>query len=321
MTEAAIRTSALTKYFGDLAAVDGIDLEVNTGEIFGFLGPNGAGKSTSIRLLLDQLRPTSGHGQVLGLDIRERSLEIRQHIGYLPGDLSLYPKLTGRQTIDFFARLRGGVDMAYVEELAERLQADLSRKVGDYSSGNRQKIGLIQAFMHKPALLILDEPNSGLDPLVQQTFQEMLREVRADGRTVFLSSHTLSEVERVADRVGIIRHGRLVVVERVDELKRKAIRRLDFEYAEPVPDGVFMGVEGVRAADIHGMFAEVSYEGSVNAVLQAAMTHEVVNLHSRDADLEEIFLAYYRDTDNNDDPKGDTPNPAPSSSRDGSRVH
>src|SRR5665811_680232 len=165
---------------------------------------------------------------------------------------------------DSFAGLRGGVDMTYVDELAERLQADLSRKAGEYSTGNRQKIGLIQAFMHKPAMLILDEPTSGLDPLVQQTFQEMLREVRAGGRTVFLSSHTLSEVERVADRVGIIRHGRLVVVERVDELKRKAIRRLDFEYAESVPTGVFAGVEGVRAADIHGVYAEVSYEGSVN---------------------------------------------------------
>jgi ABC-2 type transport system ATP-binding protein len=306
MDEAAIRTSALTKCFGHLAAVDGLDLEVSTGEIFGFLGPNGAGKSTTIRLLLDQLRATSGRALVFGLDIRERSLEIRQQIGYVPGDLSLYPKLTGRQTIDYFAGLRGGVDMAYVDELAERLQADLSRKVGEYSTGNRQKIGLIQAFMHKPALLILDEPNAGLDPLVQQTFQEMLREVRADGRTVFLSSHTLSEVERVADRVGIIRHGRLVVVERVDELKRKAIRRLDFEYAEPVPADLFAGVEGVRAADIHGVLAEVSYEGSVNTVLHAAMTHEVVNLHSRDADLEEIFLAYYRDTDDSNDRPVDT---------------
>jgi ABC-2 type transport system ATP-binding protein len=320
MTQAAIRTSGLTKRFGDLVAVDGIDLEVNEGEIFGFLGPNGAGKSTTIRLLLDQLRPTSGQGQVLGLDIRERSLEIRQQIGYLPGDLSLYPKLTGRQTLDFFAGLRGGVDRGYVDELAERLQADLTRKVGEYSSGNRQKIGLIQAFMHKPALLILDEPSSGLDPLVQQTFHEMLREIRADGRTVFLSSHTLSEVERVADRVGIIRHGRLVVVERVDELKRKAIRRLDFEYARPVPADVFAGVEGVRAADIHGVFAEVSYEGSVNAVLRAAMSHEVVNLHSRDADLEEIFLAYYRDTADNHDPEGGTGSAAPSTSQDTSHV-
>ena len=315
-----IQIQNLTKDFGSRTVVDNLSFEVRPGVVTGFLGPNGAGKSTTIRLLLDQLRPTSGHGQVLGLDLRERSLQIRQQIGYLPGDLSLYPKLTGRQTIDFFARLRGGVDMAYVDELAQRLDADLSRKVGEYSSGNRQKIGLIQAFMHKPALLILDEPNLGLDPLVQQTFQEMLREVRADGRTVFLSSHTLSEVERVADRVGIIRHGRLVVVERVDELKRKAIRRLDFEYSEPVPEGLFAGVEGVRAAEVHGAFAEVSYEGSVNKVLQTAMTHEVINLHSRDADLEEIFLAYYRDPDDNDDPRGHTRSSAPSASKDGSDV-
>jgi ABC-2 type transport system ATP-binding protein len=317
MTVAAIRTSALTKHFGDLAAVDGLDLEVNTGEIFGFLGPNGAGKSTTIRVLLDQLRPTSGQAHVLGLDTRERSLEIRRQIGYVPGDLSLYPKLTGKQTIDYFARLRGGVDMAYVDELAERLETDLSRKIGESSTGNRQKIGLIQAFMHKPALLILDEPNAGLDPLVQQTFHEMLREVRAEGRTAFLSSHTLSEVERVADRVGIIRHGRLVVVERIDELKRKAIRRLDFEYAEPVPLKLFAGVAGVRAADIHGVFAEVSYEGSVNPVLQAAMTHQVVNLHSRDADLEEIFLAYYRDTD---ELQVDTTTPATKTRKEKNRV-
>ena len=170
MTQAAISTSALTKHFGDLAAVDGLDLEVSTGEIFGFLGPNGAGKSTTIRMLLDQLRPTTGQARVLGLDAREDSLAIRQQIGYVPGDLALYPKLTGKATIDYFAGLRGGVDMSYVDELAERFQADLSRKVGEYSTGNRQKIGLIQAFMHKPALLILDEPTAGLDPLVQQTF-------------------------------------------------------------------------------------------------------------------------------------------------------
>ncbi|PFG34196.1 ABC transporter ATP-binding protein [Sanguibacter antarcticus] len=292
----AIRTSGLTKTFGDLAAVNGLDLEVRVGEIFGFLGPNGAGKSTTIRMLLDQIRATSGTAQVLGLDIRDGSLEIRRRIGYLPGDLALYPKLTGRQTLTYFARLRGGVSPAYVDELAERLGADLTRKVGEYSTGNRQKIGLIQAFMHKPELLVLDEPNAGLDPLVQQTFHEMLREVRDDGRTVFLSSHTLSEVERVADRVGIIRHGRLVVVERVDELKRTAVRRLDFEFAAPVPTDLFAQVEQVHDADIDGVHARVSYDGSVNPVLQAAMTHEVVNLSSRDADLEEIFLTYYRDT-------------------------
>ncbi len=296
-TTAVIPTTALSKRFGDVAAVDRLELEVLPGEIFGFLGPNGSGKSTTIRMLLDQLRATAGSATVLGMDVRKDALQIHRRIGYVPGDLALYPKLTGRQTLEYFAALRGGVDPAYVEQLAERLQADLSRKVGEYSTGNRQKIGLIQAFMHRPDLLILDEPNTGLDPLVQQTFQDMLREVREDGRTVFLSSHTLSEVERVADRVGIIRHGRLVVVERIDELKRKAIRRLDFEFATAPADSTFSGVPGVRTVDIDGVHAHVSYEGSVHDVLAAAMTHQVVNLQSRDSDLEEIFLAYYRDSD------------------------
>lgn len=292
----AIYTNGLTKRFGDVVAVDSLDLQVHVGEIFGFLGPNGAGKSTTIRVLLDQLRATSGSAQVLGRDIFGDSLEIRRRIGYAPGDLALYPKLTGRQTLQHFAGLRGGVDMAYVDELADRLGADLSRKVAEYSTGNRQKIGLIQAFMHKPELLILDEPNAGLDPLVQQTFHQMLREVRDEGRTVFLSSHTLSEVERVADRVGIIRQGQLAVVESIDVLKRKAIRRLDFEFAQPVPTDVFAGLDQVHDVDIDGVHARISYEGTVNPVLRAAMEYEVLNLHSRDADLEEIFLAYYRDT-------------------------
>lgn len=278
--EDAIRTTGLTKAFGDLVAVDDVDLRVRRGEVFGFLGPNGAGKSTMIRLLLDQLRATAGSAEVLGHDTRRGSLAIRRRVGYLPGDLALYPKLTGRQTIEYFAGLRGGVDMTYVEQIADRLETDLSRKVGEYSTGNRQKVGLIQAFMHEPDLLILDEPNAGLDPLVQQTFHEMLREVRDAGRTVFLSSHTLSEVERVADRVGIIRRGRLVVVERIDELKRKAIRRLDFEFAHPVPADLFAGVERVRDVEVDGVHARISYEGSVNPVLRAAMAHEVVDRKS-----------------------------------------
>lgn len=290
----AIDISGITKRFGKFTAVDQLDLRVETGEIFGFLGPNGAGKSTTIRMLLDQLRPTDGSARVLGFDATADSLEIHRRVGYLPGDLALYPKLTGMQTIEYFSHLRGGIDRSYVAELAERLEADLSKKVGDYSTGNRQKVGLIQAFMHRPELLILDEPNAGLDPLMQQTFQDMLRETRDEGRTVFLSSHTLSEVERVADRVGIIRQGQLAVVERVDSLKRKAIRRLDFEFDTAVPVDLFGNVEGIRSAEVDGAHARISYEGSVNEVLQAAMAHEVVNLHSRDADLEEIFLAYYR---------------------------
>ncbi|MGH3628960.1 MAG: ABC transporter ATP-binding protein, partial [Sciscionella sp.] len=258
---------------------------------------NGAGKSTTIRTLLDQIRPTRGQASILGLDAHRDSLRIRRLIGYVPGDLALYPKLTGTQTLRYFARLRGGVDPTYVAELADRLHADLSKKVGDYSTGNRQKIGLIQAFMHRPELLILDEPNAGLDPLVQQEFHALLGEVRAQGRTVFLSSHTLSEVERVADRVAIIRAGRLAAVQRVDELKAKAIRRLDLEFAQCVPAGLFEGIGGVRTAVVNGRHAQVSFDGSINGLLRAAMDHELIDLHTRAADLEEIFLTYYREAD------------------------
>lgn len=295
MNPPAIASHGLTKRFGEFTALSDLDLTVQQGEVFGFLGPNGSGKSTTIRLLLDQIRPSAGSVQVLGMDSRADSLKIRAEVGYVPGDLALYPHLTGQQTLDYFARLRGGVDQTFVQELAERLHADLSRKVGEYSTGNRQKIGLIQAFMHRPRLLILDEPNAGLDPLVQQEFHTMVHEVRDDGRTVFLSSHTLSEVERVAGRVAIIRHGRLAAVERIDDLKAKAIRRLDLQFAADVPPDLFDGVEGIREADVSGDHAHISFDGPINPILHAAMEHELVDLHTRDADLEEIFLAYYRD--------------------------
>lgn len=294
MTESAILTHGLTKRFGDVTALSDVNLDVHIGEVFGFLGPNGAGKSTTIRTLLDQIRPSAGSATVLGLDSHTDSLAIRRRIGYVPGDLALYPNLTGLETIRYFASLRGGVEQSVIDELAERLQADLSKKVKEYSTGNRQKIGLIQAFMHRPELLVLDEPNAGLDPLMQQEFLELLAEARDAGSTVFLSSHTLSEVERIADRVGIIRDGRLIVVERIDDLKRKAVRRLEFEFARPVPHDVFARVEGVREVRVEGVHAHVAYEGPVTELLRAATAHEVVNLTSREADLEEIFLAYYR---------------------------
>lgn len=298
MTErAVIAMEGLTKHFGDVVAVHNLDLQVSKGEIFGFLGPNGSGKSTAIRTLLDQIRPTSGRASIFGLDSRTDSLRIRANVGYLPGDLSLYPKMTGANLLEYFGRLRGGVDKNVIHELAERLRADLAKKIGDYSTGNRQKIGLIQAFMHKPDLLILDEPNAGLDPLIQQEFHTMLGEVRDEGRTVFLSSHTLSEVERVADRVGIIREGQLAAVERIDDLKAKAIRRIDMEFAQPVPVDLFDQVEAIREATVDHQHATVSFDGPINSVLQAAMAHELVDLHTRDADLEEIFLAYYREPD------------------------
>lgn len=295
-TDPAILTEGLTKYYGDVKALIDLDLSVDRGEVFGFLGPNGAGKTTMIRTVLDLIRPTAGRASILGMDTHENAVELRNHVGYLPGDLALYPKLTGRETLRYFANLRGGVDWGYVDGLAERLDSDLSIRVSDYSSGNRQKVGLIQAFMSRPAVLILDEPSIGLDPLVQQEFQAMLREVREEGRTVFLSSHTLSEVERVADRVGIIRHGRLVVVEAVDSLKSKAIRRLTLDFAKPVSAEIFEGVEGIHDVVADGTSVSLSVDGPMRELLRAAMTHDLVNVESNEADLEEIFLTYYRDT-------------------------
>ena len=291
--EAPIKTVGLTKHYGDVKALVELDLEVEHGEVFGFLGPNGAGKTTTIRSLLHFLFPTAGTASVLGLDVATNAVEVRRRVAYMPSEYSLYPKLTGAENLTYLANLRGGVDMAFVAQLAERLEVDLTRKVGDLSTGNKQKVGLIQAFMNKAELIILDEPSTGLDPLMQQELQALIREVREDGRTVFLSSHSLAEVERVADRVGILRHGHLVVVEPLATLKRKAIRRIDLEFDDPVDPSAFASITGVHSAEARGNTVVVSFEGSVNALLRAALDHNVVNVNSREADLEQIFLAYY----------------------------
>ncbi len=295
-TEPAIRTLGLTKHYGDVEALVDLDLEVRLGEAFGFLGPNGSGKTTMIRTIMDEIRPTSGTASILGFDCHRDAVEIRRHIGYLPGDLEMYPRLTGRDTLRFFANLRGGVDWSYVDELAERLDADLAKRVGDLSTGNRQKVGLIQAFMNRPALLVMDEPSTGLDPLVQREFQEMVREVVTEGRSVFLSSHTLSEVQRVADRVAIIREGRLVAVEDVRDLRTKAIRRVEFLLDSAANADVFAGVPGVREVTTDGARVLLSYEGRMDALLRAiGDRHEILDITTHEADLEEVFLTFYRD--------------------------
>ena len=295
-SEAAILTEGLTKHYGDVEALVDLDLEVYMGEVFGFLGPNGAGKTTMIRTVLDLIHPTAGKATILGLDSHEDSVEIRRHIGYLPSDLSMYPDLTGRDMITYFANLRGGVDRSHVSDLADRLQADLDKKVGDLSSGNRQKVGLILTFMNRPELIIMDEPSTGLDPLMQREFQAMMREVAAEGKCVFLSSHTLSEVQRVADRVGIIRSGHLVDVEFVGDLRSKAIRRVDLQFDGPIDPSVFADVPGVRDVDVDGNRAVMSFDGKMHSLLQAATQHyTLVDVSTQEADLEEIFLQYYRD--------------------------
>jgi ABC-2 type transport system ATP-binding protein len=291
-----IHTEGLTKHYGAVEALVGLDLGVRSGEVFGFLGPNGAGKTTTIRTMLDEIRPTAGTATILGMDSHAQSVEIRRHIGYVPGDLAMYPNLTGRDTLTYFANLRGGVDWSYVDQLAERLEADLSKKVGDLSSGNRQKVGLIQAFMNRPEVLIMDEPSSGLDPLMQREFQLMMREVAEEGRTVFLSSHTLSEVQRVADRVGIIRQGRLIAVESVAGLRSKAIRTVNLFFDEKVDAEVFRPLPGVREVTVTDHHVTLSFDGQMETLLKVVTSrYSLLDITTHEADLEEIFLTYYRD--------------------------
>lgn len=289
----AIRTERLTKCYGKTPGILDLDLEVRTGEVFGFLGPNGAGKSTTIRTLLGLIHATSGRATVLGLDHRERSIEIRRRTGHVAADLALYPDMTGRQLLWFLGALRGFDDRKRMQRVADRLGLDLDRPVGSCSSGNRRKLGIAQAFMHEPELLVLDEPTTGLDPLAQQEFFSMVAEVRAEGRTVFLSSHVLPEVERLADRVAIVRQSRLVVVEEVEALKRKARRRVEIRFAGPVDACEFAAVPGVRAARAEGNAVTLEVEGALSEVFRVASRHEVRDLVTREADLEAVFLAYY----------------------------
>jgi ABC-2 type transport system ATP-binding protein len=294
--DVAIGITGLTKDYGRGHGLFGLDLAVRHGEILGFLGPNGAGKSTTMRLLLDLIKPTSGSATLLGLDSRADSLEIRRRVGYLPGELALHPRLSGTAMLDYLAELRGGIDRRIRDALAERFDADLGRPIGELSTGNRQKLGLIQAFMHEPELLILDEPIAGLDPLVQQHFHALLRDVAAEGRTVLLSSHTLSEVERVADRVAILRRGQLVVVDSLEGLRDVAVRRLEIEFAGVAPRAEELRVvPGVREIAGEGAHFVVAFEGSADALVKAIAKYEVRSIRSRDDDLEEIFLRYYRD--------------------------
>ncbi|MGH8990101.1 MAG: ATP-binding cassette domain-containing protein [Acidimicrobiia bacterium] len=291
-TEAVIETRQLTKRFGSLTAVDSLDLEVRRGEIFGYLGPNGAGKTTTIRLCLDFLRPTSGSLRVL--DGTGRDPAVRRRTGYLPGDLKLDPRYTANDVLEFYGRLRGGLDQALVADLLERFDLDPTRPAGELSTGNRRKIGIVQAFAHRPELLILDEPTSGLDPLLQHEFQQVLRRAVADGATVFLSSHVLPEVEALAHRVGILRQGRLVAVAGIDELRAQARQRIDFHVTPPADPSVFAGIPEVVSVEAEDGAIHVVVEGSVDRVIKAAAGLEVLRVVTHDTDLEDIFLRYYQ---------------------------
>ena len=289
-----VAVERLTRRFGAHRGVTEITFEVRAGEVFGFLGPNGAGKSTTIRLLMGLYRPTSGRMRVLDLDPTCDSVTIHRRVGYLPGDLALYPRLTGRQHLERLGRLRGMTDTRYRDQLAQRFGAELDRPVRALSKGNRQKIGLVLAFMHRPELLVLDEPTLGLDPLLQDEFIRLVRETVADGRTVFLSSHDLDEVQRLVDRLSIIKDGRIVVTDTVEGLRRNAPRTIELRFATAAPPDAFAGLAGVHLLHSADGRAVLSVVGPIAPLLRAAAALDPVDITARPIDLDELFLSYYR---------------------------
>lgn len=298
---AVVETLGLTKSFGATVAVDGLDLRVEPGQVFGFLGPNGAGKTTTIRLLLALHRPSAGSARVFGLDSLHDSVSVHARCGYLPGEFELHPRLTGARVLDWFARARGGVDKRLRDQLVERFGVILDRKVYELSRGNRQKLAIVLAFMHHPELLVLDEPTTALDPLMQNEFQRLLRETIAEGRTVFLSSHELDEVQRVADRVAIIRAGRVVVTDTVDALRKRAPQTMEIRFAAPVPTAVFESLDGVQRVTAERDRVTLQTTGQLAELLRVIADHGPLDVVARHADLDELFLSYYREDQAGDD--------------------
>ncbi|MBB5916761.1 ABC-2 type transport system ATP-binding protein [Nocardia transvalensis] len=295
----AIEIRDLTKTYGTRRGLSGLTLDVREGEVFGYLGPNGAGKSTTIRLLLDLIRPTSGAATVLGLDPRRDGVEMRRRIGYLAGDFVVDGRQRVRDCLRFLGDLRGGVPQHRIDDLATRLGLDQNATIKSLSKGNRQKVGLVQAFMHTPELLILDEPTSGLDPLVQQTFLELVTEAAANGQTVFMSSHIMDEVEAVADRIAILRDGTLVALDTVADLRAGATRRIEIRFAAPVPAGEFRDLPGVVDAvlDDTGTTLRAGLTGAPDAIVKAAARHTVTALQTTEPHLDEIFHSHYAGAD------------------------
>jgi ABC-2 type transport system ATP-binding protein len=292
MTE-VIRTERLVKTYGKRRGLAGLDLDVQPGEIYGFLGPNGAGKTTTIRILLDLIRPTDGRASVLGVDPREGGPALRRRIGYLAGDFIVDGNQSSGELLAHLAHLRGGVAKARITELADRLELDLRSRIRSLSKGNRQKVGLVQAFMHEPELLILDEPTSGLDPLLQQSFLQLIGEAKTAGQTVFMSSHVLSEVQQAADRVGIIRDGRMVAVDAVDVLRRRAVRHVEVHFDDAVSPEAFVGLPGVSEVVTDGPVLRCLLAGRADPLVKMVARYPVESFVLAEPDLEELFLTYY----------------------------
>ena len=299
MAVAALQTSRLTKDYGRGRGLFDLDLEIAAGQVFGFLGPNGAGKTTTIRCVMGMIRPTSGSAHVFGLDCIRDPVEVKRKVGYLPGEIPQFGSMRGREVVAYIAGMRGSVDRNRVKLLADRFDLDLGRRFREYSSGNKQKLGIVLAFMHAPDLLVLDEPTSGLDPLNQHEFYSLVRETRDEGATVFLSSHILSEVDRVCDRVGILRAGRLVRVAGLDELRHIRVHRVEVEFAPgaTIPEAAVRNADGVQDVRVEDNVLTCSVHGTFEPVLQALEGAAVTNLVSHEPSLEELFLEYFRGSD------------------------
>jgi ABC-2 type transport system ATP-binding protein len=289
----AIVMQGLTKDYGSGHGLFDLDLEVAEGEVFGFLGPNGAGKTTTIRLLMGVIHPSAGSATVFGLDCDRDSVAVKRAVGYLPGDLPQFGGMRGSEVVAYLGGMRGGLDTARVKELAERLELDLGRRFREYSRGNKQKLGLVLAFMHRPRLLILDEPTGGLDPLNQQTFHRMVDEVKAAGSTVFLSSHVLSEVEETCSRVGIIRDGRLVSDMSMDKVHELRFHEVIIEFGDAIPEAAVRAAAGVEDVAVDGSRLTCTVHGGFDALIAAISGHTVVDMVSKEPSLESIFLSYY----------------------------
>ena len=289
-----IEISNLTKHYGEIVAVNEVEFSVPRGEIFGYLGPNGAGKTTTIRMIMNFLTPTRGKIRVFGMDSSKEYLQIHKRIGYMNSDMKLYEDLTGSEMLLFLSNLRGVVDKNRVERLSEKLDIDLSLRIANLSRGNKQKIALIQAFMHRPELVILDEPSNALDPLMQQQFHEIVKQSVADGSTVFLSSHILPEVEALCDRVAIIKEGVLVAEERVDVLKKNSVQKFEIIFSVKPPENIFQQVQGISNISIDDRSVTCSIIGAIDPLIKEIANFDVEAFKSFETDLEDIFLSFYK---------------------------
>ncbi len=297
ITKTVINIKGLTKFYKKNLGISNVSFEVNEGEVFGYLGPNGAGKTTTIRVLMDFIRSDAGTATIFGLDSFKHSREIHEKIGYLPGELSLYHNLKIEEYLNYFGNLKKKLDWPFIKEMAERLNCNLDQQIKTLSSGNKQKVGLIQAFMHKPELIILDEPTKGLDPLMQQEFFNLVEDVKSEGRTILLSSHVLSEVERVCDRVGIIRKGKIIAIEDIADLHRRRLWEVVIHFNDHVSIDAFSSLKNLRKISLDHKILKCRVLGNMDELIKCAAKHNIKTLSSHQPSLEEIFIAFYGEND------------------------